>query len=158
MRGYVDYKLLGDKKYSINDEAYTFYKERANHRDKKKTRARRHLASIIKSIYSKVAEAAIDYEAGVYAPGYFYIIPQPYPSRKPVLIAGEGGKLISTMNSHSEGSVYSLIFVNLLAGRHRRVWDMTNSFFKGVRKKLTTRLKEDEPKYLFALDSLKKVR
>lgn len=152
-----NYKLLGKKERVTSEEAFQFYRKRAKHRHKPTHAEKKHSAKIINTIYEKVRDAAIEYEGGVYAPNFFYIIPQPFPKKGLIEAVTEGGGYRKTMNLHTGGLLYSIIFVNLLPDKRHRIWDMTNGYFSGIRKKLSSMLKEFNPSYLFSLDSLRKV-
>ena len=106
------YKIVGDKVSVIDHKAFQFYLENSKTRDKKKINENRHYAKIISSIYSKVADAVIESEGGVYIDNMFYIIPQPYPKKGFIRITN-GKTLKGTMNLHTEGKIYSILFINL---------------------------------------------
>ncbi|MCB1711756.1 MAG: hypothetical protein KDH96_04530 [Candidatus Riesia sp.] len=155
---YRNYKLLGKKEYITSEEAFQFYRKRAKHRDKPTNYEKKHFAKILNAIYGKISDAVVEYEGGVYCPNYFYIVPQPFPNKLLVDIVDSKGNHRSTMNVHTEGLLFSIIFVNLLSAKKHRIWDMTNSYFSGIRQKLTKTLKEYNPSYLFSLDTLRKVK
>jgi hypothetical protein len=147
------YKIVGDRASVINHDAFSFYKDRAQYRDKKIINENRHYAKIISSIYEKIANDVVQYEGGVYAKGMFYIIPQPYPKKMFIKVTN-GKELKGTMNLHTNGKVCSIFFVNLFSKTKYKCWDMYNGFFKSVTKKFSDFLKSDSPKYIFSLDSI----
>lgn len=155
---YRNTKLVGNKKTLVSQEAYKYYRERAKRRDKEKTNERKHFAKTLNNIYRKVRDQSLEFEGGVYAPSYFYIVPQPYPQKKFVKVLQKGGEYRGTLNIPTKGRVYTLLFVNLLTGKKRKLWDMSGTFFPKIREKMSNRLKEQKVRYLFSLDTLKKVR
>lgn len=155
---YTNYKVLGKKERVVGEEAFKFYRRNAKHRDATTNNESKHLSTILNSIYSKVSKAAIENEGGVYAPGFFYIIPQPFPKKSFIKILQPGGGYRGTMNLHTDGLIYSLVFVNILPKNTYRIWDMTNSYFSNIRKSLSKTLKEYNPNYLFSLGTLRKIK
>jgi len=150
------YKILGDKVSVIDHDAFTFYLQNSKIRNKKRIKENRHYAKMISSIYDKISRAVIEQEGGVFVKNMFYIIPQPYPDKSFVRIT-DGEKLKGTMNLHTDGKIYSIVFVNLFSNKMYKAWDMSNGFYRSLTKPFSNFLKEFSPKYLFSLHSINKI-
>lgn len=150
------FKILGKKRSVIDHDAFRFYLGKSTVRNKKRIKEERHYAKMISSIYKKISESVIENEGGVFVNNMFYIIPQPYPEKTFVKIT-DGKKLKGTMNLHTGGKIYSLIFVNLFSRKEHRVWDMSSGFYNKLKKDFSDFLKKFSPTYIFSLDSISKI-
>ena len=155
---YTNYKLLG-KRASVTDrEAFDFYKKNSVHRDKKNMAEPKNMAKVLNLIYEKVKNGTIEYEGGVYAPSYFYTIPQPYPKEGFIKILQQGGEYRGTLNLKTGKKVFTILFVNIFSKKEYRMWDMSNSFLNTMKSKFSKYIKKNSFRYLFSLHTLKKVR
>ena len=152
---FYNYKVVGKKKSLVDYDFFKFYSENSKHR--KAGFLARDLATVMSSIYKKVSESIVEYEGGVYAREMFYIIPQPYPDKAFIKVTN-GYKFRGTMNLHTEGKIYGLLFVNLFPGYQNKVWDMYNSFHRKLKRTFSKFLKNNKPTYKFSLHSIFKTR
>lgn len=155
---YINYKLVGKKASTTGREAFDFYKKESIHRNKKEMREPKNMAKVLNLIYEKVRDGAVEYEGGVYAPSYFYMIPQPFPNKRFIKVLQKGGEYKGTLNVKTGGRVFTLLFVNIFSKKEHRMWDMSNSFFDTLKSKFSKFIKSNSFRYLFSLHTLKKVR
>lgn len=148
---YRNKKLVGNKSIITDYESYAFYRDNSKNRKKENTPNYVAYSGILNKIYDKVAEAIPEYEGGVYANNFFYIVPQALPKKQVAYIPTKNG-LKTTLNHHSDGKIYKIIFVNLLLERKFQVWDA--KFFSSVKRKVSEKIKSFTVDYKFVLHSI----
>lgn len=107
---------------------------------------------ITRKIWKKVAEASINYESGVYAKDFFYIVPQVI-ANKPFIELANGR--IKT-NDVTGGDMYTPIFCNLFKKLNHFCWALDGGFLQEYKGKLKEIINKFVPKYYFILPILRK--
>lgn len=152
---YRNHKVVGNKELLTDYKSYAFYRDKAKYRNKKNTPNFVAYSGVLNSIYEKVAESIPEYEGGVYANNFFYIIPQALPKKSLTFIPSKDG-LKSTLNSHSDGKIYKILFINLLLEKKYQVWDAM--FFNSVKQKVSQKIRDFYVNYKFVLNSIMTTR
>lgn len=156
MKGILKNVKIFGKRYSVCDhKAYVYYRDNSKFRNKENTPHFVEYGKIISEIYRKVSEDITEYTHGVYAKNYFYCIPNAYP-QKTMFKTGTKEGLKTTMNAHTKGKAYTILFVNLFSNKSYWMWQMDYSFFGKIKKRLVYLLKNERPEYKFSLDTLLK--
>lgn len=138
---------------SITDkEAYYDYKNTSTVRDPKKIRYYKDYRRIVRKIWKKVAENSIEYESGVYAKDFFYLVPQVISNQPYVELLN--GKI--TTNSHTDGDIYAPIFCNLFKRFNHFCWSLDGCFVGSYKSKLSETINKFAPKYYFILPTILK--
>lgn len=136
----------------VGREAYTDYRLTSKVRDPKKFTYYTDYRRITRKIWNKIAEASIEYEGGVYAKDFFYLIPQVVANMP--FIEAYGGKIKTT--SHTDGDIYSPIFCNLFRKFNHSCWSIEGTYVKSYKNKLVDTINRFVPKYYFMLSVLLK--
>ena len=153
---YRSKKLVGKKYKVVDHKAYVYYREKSKHRNKKNVKDFVDHGRIIGSIYKKISNDISEYEGGVFAKRFMYIIPQLYPNKSVATIPSEDG-FDYTSNAHTQGRFATILFINLFPGNSYEFWSMDGSFYKDLKSRVSKKFKEFRPKYLFSLNSLLRV-
>ena len=152
MRIIPDYRPIHVGVSIVGKEAYKDYRLTSKIRDPKKFTYYTDYRRITRKIWSKIADASVNYEGGVYAKDFFYIVPQVVANLPFVEVYG--GKIKT--NSHTEGNIYSPIFCNIFKRFDHLCWSLDGTYTDGYKKKLTDIVNRFVPKYYFMLPILLK--
>lgn len=134
----------------VDKDAYTDYRLSSTVRDPKKFKDYTDYRRIVRKIWKRIADYSIEYNSGVYAKNFFYLIPQVVDNR-PFIEMGNGK--IRT-NSHTNGDVYTPIFCNLFNRFDQVCWSLDGTYVKSYTEKLSNKIDEFVPKYYFILSTL----
>lgn len=136
---------------STNDrEAYNFFRE--NRKFTTKTiQEKQDFSTALSKIYTKVAEAVIEREKGVFAPTFFYIVGFIYPERYKKLKMGKETNFLFDTNRR----VYTILFDNLIKGDIiYKTWDMGRMFSQPVKKGFKDFIVKYNPLYKYSHSEL----
>lgn len=147
--------LVGDKVLLTDKKAYEFYKKHQMFRDAKVVDSQKKYAKILNALYKSIRKSAIEYEGGVYDKTYFYIIPQPCFTRQRLSPTKTSEGRDFTMNLHSNGYAYTLLFCNLLQTKTAFFYEISKTFNDKFKSLFSTFMFKHSPKYLFSLSTLK---
>lgn len=136
----------------VAKEAHDDYRNTSKVRDPKKFGYYTDYRRITRKIWKKVAEDSVSYEGGVYAKGFFYLVPQVITNTPFIELAN--GKIKT--NPHTEGDVYSPIFCNLFDRLDHFCWSIEGTYVASYKNKLKTIIDKYAPKYFFMLPLLLK--
>jgi len=134
----------------VGKEAYTDYRLWSKVRDPKKFDYYTDYRRIVRKIWKKVAEDSVNYESGVYAKGFFYLIPQVIANR--AYIELPNGKIKS--NIHTGGDIYTPIFCNLFRNFNNFCWSLDGCFVPTYTDRLKEVINRELPRYYFMLNTL----
>lgn len=136
----------------VGKEAYADYMEFSKIRDPKKFTYYKDYGRITRKIWKKIAEDSMEYESGVYAPKFFYLIPQVIANRP--YIETRGGEIQS--NDHTNGDMYTPVFCNLMYNVRYKIWYLDGTYVHSYIKRLTEKIRASVPTYYFILMTLLK--
>lgn len=136
----------------VGKEANAHYKKWSKVRKPKNFYSFADYRRITRKIWKKVALASVEYESGVYAKDFFYIVPQVIDNQP--YIIGPDGKIKS--NHHTNGDIYTPIYCNLFKRYNHFCWSVDGSFVKSYKQYFKQVIEKYVPKYYFILASLKK--
>lgn len=136
----------------VGKEAYTDYRLSSKVRDPKKFTYYTDYRRITRKIWKKIAEDSVNYESGVYAKKFFYLIPQVI-SNSP-FIEMPNGKIKT--NSHTNGDSYTPIFCNLFNDFQHSCWSVDGCYVRSYKERLNLIIEKFVPKYYFILPTLLK--
>ena len=130
MAAYNNTTAIGKLTPTNDKEAYKFFRENRRHTTKT-MQEQKHFSSALSKIYTKVAEAVVEREKGVFAPTFFYIVGFIYPKRYKKLKMGRETNFLFNTNRR----VYTILFDNLMKGDIiYKTWDMGRMFNTSVKK------------------------
>lgn len=136
----------------VGKEAYKDYRLNSKIRDPRKFTYFTDYRRITRKIWNKIASSSMEYEGGVYAKNFFYIVPQ-IVNNQP-FIELYNGKIKT--NSHTNGNIYSPIFCNIFPRFDHLCWSVDGTYTESYKKKFTNIINKFVPKYYFMLPILLK--
>ena len=136
----------------VGKDAYKDYRLTSTVRDPKKFTYYTDYRRITRKIWNKIADASLEYEGGVYAKDFFYMIPQVIDNQPFVELYG--GKIKT--NFHTNGDIYSPIFCNLFKRFNHSCRSLDGCYVEGYKSKLKKIIDKFVPKYYFILPILLK--
>lgn len=134
----------------VGEEAYKDYRENSKVRNSKNVSYFTDYRRIARKIWSKIAKDSVEFESGVYAKGFLYLIPQVIDN-KPFIELPNGR--IKT-NTHTDGDMYTPIFCNLFKKLDHYCWSLDGCFTEGYKDKMKKKINDEAPKYYFILPTL----
>ena len=134
----------------VGEEAYEDYRSTSKIRNPKNVSFFTDYRRIARKIWKKIAENSVEFESGVYAKKFFYLVPQVIDN-KPFIELPNGR--IKT-NSHTDGDMYTPIFCNLFKNLEHYCWSIDGCFVQSYKDKLTEKVNREAPKYYFILPTL----
>lgn len=149
---FSEYKPVHKGVSIVGKEAYLDYRLSSKVRDPKKFDYYTDYRRITRKIWKKIAEASVNYESGVYAKDFFYLVPQ-VVGNKP-FIELPNGKIKT--NSHTNGDMYGPIFCNLFKDFNNFCWSVDGCFVDSYTDRLHEVINKFVPKYYFILPTLRK--
>jgi hypothetical protein len=133
-------------------EAYKDYRLNSKIRDPKKFDYYTDYKRITRKIWKRVAQDSVEYEGGVYAKGFFYIVPEVIAN---IAFATNrfNKNYVDPMRS-TGGDMYTILFVNLFREFKYNFWSMDGLFTQNYKKRASKLFRKIRPKYKFLLDTL----
>lgn len=148
----IEYKPVVKGVSTVDKDAYRDYRLASKVRDPKKFNYHTDYSRVIRKIWKKIADYSIEYESGVYAENFFYLVPQVIAK---VPYIRMGNRRIKT-NRNTDNNVYTPIFCNLFGRLNHFSWSLDGTFMRPYKKKLKKQIDKYNPRYYFILNTLRK--
>lgn len=148
-------ELTSKSKSTVDYEAYRYYIDNANIRDKKQIYDVRHYSKILSCIYKKIAKGCIEYEGGFIDPHFFAALPIKNPIKTgSIFLNRSTNKMQKTFSRHTGGYIYRMTFVNLMGTTLYRSYDTTRTLSGKLIKAFEKFKREKNFKYSFPVWNL----
>lgn len=147
MVGY-DKITLGEMYSTVSKDAFDFYMDNTK---RKKPLKQAQINKIITSMYTKVGEAIIEQEEGVYAKGFFYIVGHHFPKNVNSMKLGSEIRYCF----ETDRRIFTIMFDNLMKGSKKYLtWSMRKSFTNTIHKTFSKFLLKNNPTYKYSLSKI----